>query len=151
MPIKFLFNTSGNCFWSERSGPRESSITGSRREHWDGRLRDAARLGSLQGVAGRSPMRPIRVAEDIVPLSELEGHASEVVEGLRARGRPTVITQGGKAAAVLISPEEFDRLSYEAHVVAAIEQGLADADAGRVVDDEDLDAVLASRIGNLAG
>jgi prevent-host-death family protein len=96
-------------------------------------------------------MRPIRVAEDILPLSELEGHVSEVVEGLRARGRPTVITQGGKAAAVLISPEEFDRLTYEAHVVAAIEQGLADADAGRVVDDEELDAVLAARIGDLAG
>ena len=96
-------------------------------------------------------MRPIRVAEDILPLSELEGHASEVVEGLRARGRPMVITQGGKAAAVLISPEEYDRLNYEAHVVAAIEQGLADADAGRVVDDEDLDGVLAARIGDLAG
>lgn len=96
-------------------------------------------------------MRPIRVAEDILPLSELEGHASEVVERIRAGGRPTVITQGGKAAAVLISPEEFDRLSYEAHVIAAIEQGLADADAGRVVDDEDLDGVLAARIGDLAG
>ena len=96
-------------------------------------------------------MKPIRVAEDILPLSELEAHATEVVEGLRARGRPTVITQRGKAAAVLISPEEFDRLSYEAHVVSAIEQGLADADAGRVVDDEDLDGILASRIGDLAG
>ncbi len=96
-------------------------------------------------------MRPIRVAEDILPLSELEEHASEIVENLRTRGRPTIITQDGKAAAVLISPEEFDRLSYESHVVAAIEQGLADADAGRVVDDEELDAVLAARIGDLAG
>ena len=73
-------------------------------------------------------MRQFRVAEDILPLSELEGHAAEVVEGLRARGRPMVITKGGKAAAVLISPEEFDRLIHEAHVVSAIEQGLADAD-----------------------
>jgi prevent-host-death family protein len=96
-------------------------------------------------------MRPIRVAEDILPLSELEGHASEIVENLRTRGRPTIITQDGKAAAVLMSPEEFDRLNYEGHVVAAIEQGLADADAGRVVDDEELDAVLAARIGDLAG
>lgn len=62
-----------------------------------------------------------------------------------------VITKGGKAAAVLISPEEFDRLIHEAHVVSAIEQGLADADAGRVVDDEDLDGILASRLGDLSG
>lgn len=96
-------------------------------------------------------MRQFRVAEDILPLSELEGHAAEVVEGLRARGRPMVITKGGKAAAVLISPEEFDRLIHEAHVVSAIEQGLADADAGRVVDDEDLDGILASRLGDLSG
>ena len=55
-------------------------------------------------------MRSIRVAEDILPLSEFEGHTSEIVEGLRTRDRPTVITtQGGKVAAVLISPEEFDR------------------------------------------
>jgi prevent-host-death family protein len=96
-------------------------------------------------------MKPLRVAEDIVPISELEAHASEVVEGLRTRGRPMIITQCGKPAAVLISPEEFDRLTYEAHVVAAIEQGLADGEAGRVVDDEELGRVLASKIGDLAG
>ena len=96
-------------------------------------------------------MKPIRLTEDILPLSEFEGHASKIVGSMRARGRPMVITEGGKAAAVLISPEDFDRLSYEAHVVAAIEQGLADADAGRVVDDEELDAVLATRLGDLTG
>jgi hypothetical protein len=62
-----------------------------------------------------------------------------------------VCTQVGRTILVLISPEEFDRLTYEAHVVAAIEQGLADGEAGRVVDDEELGRVLASKIGDLAG
>lgn len=96
-------------------------------------------------------MRAFRVAENILPLNELDGHASEVVLGLRTRDRPTIITQHGKAAAVLFSPEELDRLSYEAHVVSAIEQGLADIEVGRVVDDEELDSVLVARIGDLAG
>ena len=96
-------------------------------------------------------MKPLRVTEDILPITKFEERASEIVEGVRARGRPMVITQRGEPAAVLISPEEFDRLTYEAHVVAAIEDGLADADAGRVVDDQELDGILAARIGDLAG
>ena len=112
----------------------------------------------------------------IVPLFNPRQHAwrehfsaasDGSIHGVTAEGRATVqllemndedrirlrvlLRRRGKAAAVLVSPEEFGRLSYEAHVIAAIEQGLADADAGRVVDDEDLDGVLAARIGDLAG
>ena len=58
-------------------------------------------------------------------------------------GRPLRIAENTSAG-------DLDSRAYEAHVVAAIEQGLADAEAGRVVDDEDLDSVLAVRIGDLA-
>lgn len=34
-----------------------------------------------------------------------------------------VITQNGKPAAVLLSPEEFDRLSYHARFVAVVTDG----------------------------
>jgi hypothetical protein len=48
-----------------------------------------------------------------------------------------------------LSNDEHDRLDHEARVVVAIEEGLADARAGRVVDDEELDDVLRARLGDL--
>lgn len=54
-----------------------------------------------------------------------------------------MITQNGKPAAVLLSPEEFDRLTERDRFMAAVRHGLADVEAGRVVDDEDLEDDLA--------
>jgi PHD/YefM family antitoxin component YafN of YafNO toxin-antitoxin module len=44
-----------------------------------------------------------------------------------------IITRNGKPAAVLSTPEEFDRLRERAHFVQSVEEGLADSKAGRVV------------------
>jgi prevent-host-death family protein len=93
-------------------------------------------------------MKPLQIAEDIVPIAEFKAHVSEVVRGLRQRGRPLVITQNGKPAAVLLSPEEFDALSYHARVVAAVQQGLAEAEAGRLISDEELGRELDKEFGS---
>ena len=77
----------------------------------------------------RSPGH-LQVAEDIVPIAELKAHFSEKIRELRSRQRPIVVTQNGRAAAVLLSPEEFDRLTHEARFVAAVREGLDDAEAG---------------------
>src|SRR2546428_1756 len=76
-------------------------------------------------------MKPIQVSEDILPIASFKAHASEVVRSLRTRGRPMIITQNGRPAAVLLSPEEFDRLTYRERFRAAGREGLADAQAGR--------------------
>ena len=96
----------------------------------------------------RSAARPaveLRVADDIVPIHELEAHLSERIRELRTRGRPLVVTQDGKATAVLLSPEEFDRLARSERFVAAVEDGLAQADAGEVVGHEEAMRVLEER------
>jgi prevent-host-death family protein len=72
-----------------------------------------------------------------------------VVRRLREHRRPVVITQSGKPAAVLLSPEEFDRLIYRARFLEAVGEGLADADAGRVVSDEALGKLLDDEFGKL--
>ena len=96
-------------------------------------------------------MKPLQIAEDIVPIAEFKAHMSEVVRGLRGRGRPLVITQNGKPAAVLLSPEEFDALSEQARVVAAVQQGLAEAEAGQLISDEQLGRELDQEFGPLDG
>ncbi len=48
-----------------------------------------------------------------------------------------------------VDPDERDGIDYEARVASAIDQGLADAQAGRMVDDDALDEVLRARLGGL--
>ena len=88
------------------------------------------------------PEAPMSVSEDLVPIAELKTHLSERIRSLRERGRPLVVTQHGKAAAVLLSPEDFDRLTARARFVASIETGLADAKAGRTLSDAELEHTL---------
>lgn len=100
----------------------------------------------------RSPIGPapsLQVSEDIVPIGELKAHLSEKIRALRGRRRPLVVTQNGKAAAVLLAPEEFDRLTARDRFFAAVQEGLDDHDAHRVVGDDELVRRLDARFGAL--
>ncbi|MFL5350260.1 MAG: type II toxin-antitoxin system Phd/YefM family antitoxin [Hyalangium sp.] len=92
-------------------------------------------------------MKPLQVSEDILPIAEFKTRASEVVRQLREHRRPVIITQGGKPAAVLLAPEDFDQLASRARFLTAIDEGLADAEAGRVLSDEELDEALTEQLG----
>jgi prevent-host-death family protein len=77
-------------------------------------------------------MRSLRISEDIVPVSDFKAQAAEWLRRLADSGHPLVITQNGKPAGVLLSPQAFDELAERASFLAAVDAGLADADAGRV-------------------
>ena len=53
-----------------------------------------------------------------------------------------MITQNGRPAAVLLTPDAFDRLGERARFLEAVREGLADSEAGRVLDDKELTAEL---------
>lgn len=72
--------------------------------------------------------------QDIHPLSEHRARLSEHVRQVQETGRPMVITQNGRPAAVLLSPGVYDELVRAADV-AAIKQGMAGA-----ADDQGQDA-----------
>lgn len=78
------------------------------------------------------PMRSLRIAEDIVPVSDFKAQASEWLRRVAESGHPLVITQNGKAAGVLLSPQAFDELTERSRFLASVDEGLADSDAGRV-------------------
>lgn len=84
-------------------------------------------------------------ASNIMPLSRFKAHASEVLNDLRATSRAVVITQNGEAAAVLLPPDEYDRLVYKATFLESVRAGIADADADRMVDHGTIAAESASR------
>lgn len=92
-------------------------------------------------------MRAVRISEDIVPVSEFKAQAAECLRRIADSGQPLVITQNGKAAGVLLSPSEFDRLTEQARFVAAVTEGVADADAGRHRDHAEVVEAMRARRG----
>jgi len=87
-------------------------------------------------------MRPINISQDIVSLSAFKNKASKMLHEVQNSHRPLVITQNGQAAAVLISPADFDLLTEQVRFVDAVQRGLKDVQQGRVLPDEDLDKEL---------
>lgn len=75
--------------------------------------------------------QPLRVSEDFIPVSEFTAQAGKLLARSRQTGRPIVILQRGRAAAVLLSPAEYDRLTARERFVGEVRAGLADLDAGR--------------------
>jgi prevent-host-death family protein len=75
-------------------------------------------------------MRKLNVAEDIVPIADFKTHASEYVRHMRRTQRPMVITQHGRPAAVVLTPEEFEALGYREFAKAKIKAGIKSAEEG---------------------
>lgn len=92
-------------------------------------------------------MKPVQIAKDIVPLAEFKAQSASWLERVRASGQPVVITQNGKPAAVMISPEEFDRFQHQSSefVKSEIRDGEADIAAGRVMESKEARSFLEQR------
>ena len=89
-------------------------------------------------------MKPLRISDGIVPIGEFKAQAARWLRHLSNRSRPVVITQNGRPAGVLISPTEFDRLQERQRFLESIAAGLADAEAGRLMDTKELTRRLAT-------
>ena len=79
-------------------------------------------------------MRDINVAEGIVPLGEFKTNASRFIREIADNDEPLVITQNGRPAAVLLSPAAFQEMRERHEFYRSVAEGVADSEAGRVVD-----------------
>lgn len=87
-------------------------------------------------------MKPINISQNIISLTDFKNKAAKMLHKIQSSHRPLVITQNGKAAAVLVSPDDFDFLTEQARFVDAVQKGLRDVQDGRIISDEDLDQEL---------
>ncbi len=94
-------------------------------------------------------MSTIQISEDILPLGQFKIQASALLKSINSSNRSIIITQNGKPAAVVLSPSEFYRLNTQSRFLSAVQQGLDDVQAGRVIDDDILDVVLEGKIAKL--
>ncbi|MBN1466335.1 type II toxin-antitoxin system Phd/YefM family antitoxin [candidate division KSB1 bacterium] len=90
-------------------------------------------------------MKPINIANDIVPVAEFKVRISKYLNSIKSTGRPMIITQNGKPAAVLLSPDDFDELVYQKSLIESIKRGISDIEKGDVFTTEELKAELERR------
>ena len=67
-------------------------------------------------------MQRIKLKEDIKPLSEFRSKVSNCIEQVKKTGRPLVITQNGKSAAVLIDVEEYESMLEKIEILQEIRE-----------------------------
>ncbi|MDH3457843.1 MAG: type II toxin-antitoxin system Phd/YefM family antitoxin [Gemmatimonadota bacterium] len=77
---------------------------------------------------------------DIVPISDLRQDAAAVLKRIRSSREPLVITQRGRAAAVLVSVEAYERAEQERQILMLLARGEKEIAEGKGYD---LDEVLA--------
>ena len=54
----------------------------------------------------------LNISTDIIPIGEFKRQMSKWLNTAKDTGHPLIITQNGKPAAVVLSPEEFDKIKY---------------------------------------
>jgi prevent-host-death family protein len=84
---------------------------------------------------------------DIIPISDLRQDAAGTLRRVNQSKQPLVVTQRGRAAAVLIGIESYRRAERERSILKLLAQGERDIRAGRGTD---LEAVLAEADDSLA-
>ena len=82
----------------------------------------------------------MREIPELVPVSNLRQDVAAVLKRLRMSREPLVITQRGRAAAVLLSVEAYERREEERELLQLLARGEKEIAAGK---GEDLDKVLA--------
>jgi prevent-host-death family protein len=77
---------------------------------------------------------------EIIPVSDLRQDAAMILKRVQASQQPLVITQRGRAAAIMLSVEAYERLSHAQELLDLLARGEQEIAAG---DGSDLDEVLA--------
>ena len=85
---------------------------------------------------------------DLIPVTDLRQDAAAALKRVRASKHPLVITQRGRAAAVMVSIETYERAEHERQILLLLARGESEVRAGK---GHDLDEVLAEADRLLAG
>jgi len=84
---------------------------------------------------------------NIVPISDLRQDAAKVLKQVRESREPLIITQRGRAAAVMLSVESFERSERDKELLRLLARGEREIAAGKGYDLETIlaeaDALLA--------
>ncbi len=77
---------------------------------------------------------------NIVPITDLRQDATAIVKRVTASREPLVITQRGRAAAVMVSMEAYEHSQHELEILRLLARGEKEIEVGKGYD---LEVVLA--------
>jgi prevent-host-death family protein len=77
---------------------------------------------------------------NIIPITDLRQDATSIIKRVTASKEPLVITQRGRATAVMVSMEAYEHSQHELEILRLLARGEREIEAGKGYD---LDAVLA--------
>jgi len=77
---------------------------------------------------------------NIVPITDLRQDATTIVKRVAASREPLIITQRGRAAAVMVSMEAYEHSQHELELLRLLARGEKEIEAGKGYN---LDIVLA--------
>ena len=84
---------------------------------------------------------------DTIPVTDLKQDASATLKRVRKSKRPLILTQRGKAAAVLLSVDTYEKGEREREILKLLARGEREIAAGKGYDLDDVlaeaDALLA--------
>jgi len=66
----------------------------------------------------------------IIPISDLRQDTAGIIKRAAASDEPVVITQRGRASAVLVSARSYERTQHEIEILRILARGEADIEAG---------------------
>lgn len=76
---------------------------------------------------------------EIIPVTDLRQDAAAVLRRLKSSREPLVITQRGRAAAIMLNPEAYERSRQERELLLALARGEREIALGK---GHSLDSVL---------
>ena len=76
----------------------------------------------------------------IIPVTDLRQDAASILRRVRLSKQPVIITQRGRAAAVMLSTEAYERAEHDLQLLRLLVRGDREIAAGKGFD---LDAILA--------
>jgi len=67
-------------------------------------------------------------------VSDLRQNMAEIMESIDRENRPVILTKHGRGKYILLSIEEYNSITAQNALYTAIDEGIADIEAGRVSD-----------------
>ena len=71
---------------------------------------------------------------DVRPVSDLRQNMAEIMESIDNDKRPVILTKHGRGKYILLSIDDYNQLAAISELYKAIDEGIADIEAGRVSD-----------------
>ena len=71
---------------------------------------------------------------DVRPVSDLRQNMAEIMESIDTEQRPVILTKHGRGKYILLSIEDYNRITAQNALYEAIDEGFADIESGRISD-----------------